>query len=330
MFDVLYADQPGILGEGAVPSPFPGVWIVPADEQLGRVEVEALVAPEMRLKTAAYGSEAFDNFDVVLIDMPPALGSLTLKNGLVAADAVITVTTTPQAFAVQGLVAFLQSVAHVRGRPHLNPNLRVEGVLVNQFDGTGEHTYQLDQIREAYGEALLSPIVPKRTGMRRSERPDPVDQGRQQGCRRTAGSTHPIRIENLEGELMAVQRKSQIPQAPERNLLDSIATGPAPEPVPAPGPHRGWILWLRSGPSRHSWRRYRSSTRLSVGNASRSASSTPPRWTRTSRTGPSQLQARGGLPRSRGASPLGAQARPDRKHGRGVRCPQAGGTAVEH
>lgn len=164
MFDVLYADQPGILGEAAVPSLFPGVWIVPAEESLGRIEVEALVAPEMRLKTAAHGSESFNGFDAVLIDMPPALGRLTL-NGLIAADKVIAVTT-PEAFAVQGLVAFLETVEHVRGRPHLNPNLQLEGVLVNQFDGTGEHTYQLDQIRDAYGDKLLSPIVPKRTAMR--------------------------------------------------------------------------------------------------------------------------------------------------------------------
>lgn len=164
MFDVLYADQPGILGEAAVPSLFPGVWIVPAEESLGRVEVEALVAPEMRLKTAAYGSEAFDDFDMVLIDMPPALGRLTL-NGLIAADKVIAVTT-PEAFAVQGLVSFLETVEHVRGRPHLNPNLQLEGVLINQFDGTGEHVYQLDQIHEAYGDRVLAPVVPKRTAMR--------------------------------------------------------------------------------------------------------------------------------------------------------------------
>lgn len=164
MFDVLYADQPGILGDAAVPSLFPGVWIVPADESLGRVEVEGLVAPEMRLKTAAHGSESFDAYDAVLIDMPPALGRLTL-NGLIAADNVIAVTT-PEAFAVQGLVAFLETVEHVRGRPHLNPRLHLEGVLVNQFDGTGEHTYQLEQIRDAYHDKLLSPIVPKRTAMR--------------------------------------------------------------------------------------------------------------------------------------------------------------------
>lgn len=164
MFDVLYADQPGVLGEAAVPSLFPGVSIVPAEESLARIEVEALVAPEMRLKTAAHGSEAFEAFDAVLIDMPPALGRLTL-NGLIAADKVIAVTM-PEAFSVQGLVAFLDTVELVRGRPHLNPGLQLEGVLVNQFDGSGEHTYQLDQIREAYGDMVLSPIVPKRTAIR--------------------------------------------------------------------------------------------------------------------------------------------------------------------
>lgn len=164
MFDVLYADQPGILGEAAVPSLFPGVSIVPAEESLGRIEVEALVAPEMRLKTAAYESEGLDEFDDVLIDMPPALGRLTL-NGLIAADSVIAVTT-PEAFSVQGLVAFLETVEMVRGRPHLNPTLKLDGVLVNQFDATAEHTYQLGQLREAYSDLVLSPIVPKRTAMR--------------------------------------------------------------------------------------------------------------------------------------------------------------------
>ncbi|MFK4637142.1 ParA family protein [Paenarthrobacter histidinolovorans] len=164
MFDVLYADKPGILGEAAVPSLFPGVWIVPAEESLARIEVEALVAPEMRLKSAAHGSASLSDFDDVLIDMPPALGRLTL-NGLIAADAVIAVTT-PEAFSVQGLVAFLETVELVRGRPHLNPNLRMDGVMVNQFDATAEHTYQLGQIREAYPNLVLSPVIPKRTAMR--------------------------------------------------------------------------------------------------------------------------------------------------------------------
>lgn len=164
MFDVLYADQPGILGEAAVPSLFPGVWIVPADEQLARIEVEALMTPEMRLKTAAHGSEEFDAFDVVLIDMPPALGRLTL-NGLIAADSVIAVTTA-EAFPVQGLVAFMETVEKVQGRPHLNPNLAMEGILVNSFDGSAEHKYQLGQLREAYADRILAPIIPKRTAMR--------------------------------------------------------------------------------------------------------------------------------------------------------------------
>lgn len=164
MFDVLYADQPGILGEAAVPTAFPGVWIVPASESLARIEAEALIAPEMRLKTAAHGSEAFEDFDVVLIDLPPALGRLTL-NGLIAADRVIAVTT-PEAFPIQGLVAFLETVDQVRGRPHLNPDLQFEGILINGFDGSGEHKYQLGQVREAYGDQVLAPILPKRTAMR--------------------------------------------------------------------------------------------------------------------------------------------------------------------
>jgi chromosome partitioning protein len=168
IFDVLYGGGVGTLGDAVVETSWNGVDAVPGSSDLSRIESESLMAAEMRLKTAAHDASALNKYDVILLDLPPALGRLTL-NGLVYADIAIAVTEA-QSFSVKGVTEYLDTIQKVKDLPHLNPNLRFGGIIVNKLSAplTSEHEFQLGELREAFGELLLEPYLPSRTAMQDS------------------------------------------------------------------------------------------------------------------------------------------------------------------
>ncbi len=70
------------------------------------------------------------DYDYVLIDCPPSLGSLTV-NALVASDYFI-VPIQGENFAYVGLDEILQLCTKIRKR--MNPNIQLGGILLNKFD----------------------------------------------------------------------------------------------------------------------------------------------------------------------------------------------------
>jgi len=169
IFDVLYAGDMGTLGQAAVPSSWDGIDVVPGSQDLARVDTESLVGAELRLKAAAQSSVELDAYDHVLIDLPPALGRLTL-NGLIAAHHVVVVTE-PGAYSVRGVAEFLQTVEKVQAAPYLNPDLVFSGIIINKVSSprTAEHKFQIEQLLEAFGDQVHEPFLPLRTAMQDSQ-----------------------------------------------------------------------------------------------------------------------------------------------------------------
>jgi chromosome partitioning protein len=91
-------------------------------------------------------------YDHVLIDCPPNLGTLTI-NGLVAADRVI-VPTVADYLSVRGLVLFLDTLQTVRAE--LNPGLVVLGVLLTFHDPRLVLAQDIVALLEQQGIPLLS------------------------------------------------------------------------------------------------------------------------------------------------------------------------------
>lgn len=169
VFDVLYAGESGSLGQSVVTTNWDRIDLVPGSQDLARIDTEMLVGAELRLRAAASNSEELEQYDHVLIDLPPALGRLTL-NGLICADQVLVVTE-PGAYSVRGVNEFLQTVQKVQSAPYLNPGLGFAGIVVNKVSSplTGEHKFQIDQLHEAFGTDVLEPYLPLRTAMQDSQ-----------------------------------------------------------------------------------------------------------------------------------------------------------------
>lgn len=169
VFDVLYGGEVGTLGQAVVPTSWDGIDMVPGSQDLVRIDTENLVGAELRLRASMLDSTELQDYDHVLIDLPPALGRLTL-NGLIAADTVVIVTE-PGTYSVRGVAEFLQTVRKVQSMPYLNPALVFGGIIVNKVSAplTGEHKFQIEELRNAFGTDVREPYLPLRTAMQDSQ-----------------------------------------------------------------------------------------------------------------------------------------------------------------
>jgi chromosome partitioning protein len=97
-------------------------------------------------------------YDIVLLDCPPALGVLTV-NALTAADQLM-IPVQCETLAHRGVGQLLETVAEVRSRS--NGKLTVLGVLPTLFDGRSKHARAvLEDIGTRYGVAVLEPAIPR-------------------------------------------------------------------------------------------------------------------------------------------------------------------------
>ncbi len=94
---------------------------------------------------------AMRGYDFAIIDCPPSLGMMTI-NALTAADGVV-VPVQAQYLPAKGMTQLVKTVGRVRR--HINPSLRIEGVLLTLVDARTNLARQVERsIRGSYGKAL--------------------------------------------------------------------------------------------------------------------------------------------------------------------------------
>ena len=104
---------------------------------------------ESTLKT--YIDKVKGRYDYVVIDCMPSLGMITL-NALTASDSVI-IPVQAQYLPAKGMTDLLQTINRVQRR--LNPDLKVEGVLLTLVDGrTNMAKETASAIRDTFGSHL--------------------------------------------------------------------------------------------------------------------------------------------------------------------------------
>ena len=107
-----------------------------------------------------------DEYDYIIIDCSPSLGTITV-NSLTAADSIV-IPVQPEFFALEGLGKLLQTIRLVQAGP--NPDLTIEGFLVTMFDGrTKVHNQVLGELREHFGNMVFNTIIQR--NIRLSEAP---------------------------------------------------------------------------------------------------------------------------------------------------------------
>jgi chromosome partitioning protein len=130
--------------------------IIPAN--LGLAEAELMLGGKMgrELTLRKALGEVKDDYDLVLIDCPPALGLLTV-NALVAADYAL-LSAEAQYFAMQGVEQALEVIG--LARDSLNPNLEWLGVVLNIADMRTRHSREaFDSLRAHFGDKLIQTTI---------------------------------------------------------------------------------------------------------------------------------------------------------------------------
>ena len=107
-----------------------GVDFIPSSIQLSAVEAKLRLEMGTEKMLATILEPLKWDYDYILIDTSPSLGTLNI-NAMAAADEVI-VTVNPQLLAMMGLQDFLKSVKKIKSR--LNEKLNVAGILLTMCD----------------------------------------------------------------------------------------------------------------------------------------------------------------------------------------------------
>jgi len=154
------------LSKGVMPTALANLDLVPAGQRLSGAEVElvGLMAREGRLKACIAPLKA--DYDFILIDGPPSLGLLTV-NALTAADSVL-IPLQCEYLALEGLTQLIAAIRLIQD--HLNPALRIEGVLLTMFDARLNLSQQVaDEARKFFAERVYKTVIPR--NVRLSEAP---------------------------------------------------------------------------------------------------------------------------------------------------------------
>lgn len=161
----------GMLGQAGVDqlildSDIETLKIIPSRVELIGYDVEMLSAPnrEKSLKHMLSGIKG--DFDYIIIDCPPSLSLLTV-NAMTAANALL-IPLQCEFYALEGISQLIQTVHRIRR--HLNPELRIAGILLTMFDKRTNLSYQVAQDAEGYFKDLVyKTVIPR--NVRLSEAP---------------------------------------------------------------------------------------------------------------------------------------------------------------
>ena len=158
--------QQTTLGEVVCATEVPNLEVVPSSLALAGAEIELVTAfsREHRLDRAL--EAVADDYDIILIDCPPALGLLTI-NALVAAAEVL-VPIQCEYYALEGLGQLVGNVDLVR--ENLNPDLEVSTIALVMYDARTNLSAQVaEEVRTFFGDKVCRQVIPR--SVRLSEAP---------------------------------------------------------------------------------------------------------------------------------------------------------------
>jgi chromosome partitioning protein len=136
-----------------------GFSLLPSNQDLTAAEVRLLTmitGRELKLRSAL--KPVRQDYDVIVIDCPPALNMLTV-NALVASDSVL-IPMQCEYYALEGLSALLSTVDQIRAA--VNPDLEIEGILRTMFDPRNNLANEVSaQLLMHFGDKVFRTIIPR-------------------------------------------------------------------------------------------------------------------------------------------------------------------------
>jgi chromosome partitioning protein len=152
-----------LMGEAAaaqvlLPTEIPNLTLLPGSKNLTGANIELANADDRALRLRVALEAVQKDYDLVVLDCPPALDLLTL-NSLAAADSLI-VPMQAEYFALEGISELVSTLERVRAA--FNPNLTIEGVLLTMYDDRTNLAQQVTEtLREFFKDRLFRTVIPR-------------------------------------------------------------------------------------------------------------------------------------------------------------------------
>ena len=156
IYDVLMGDA--AADQVLLSTEIANLTLLPGSKNLTGANIELANADDRALKLRLALAEVQKNYDLVVLDCPPALDLLTL-NSLAAADSLI-VPMQAEYFALEGISELVSTLERVRAS--LNDRLTIEGVLLTMYDDRTNLAQQVTEtLREFFKDRLFRTVIPR-------------------------------------------------------------------------------------------------------------------------------------------------------------------------
>ena len=153
----------GLLSDQIVRTAYENLSIIPGEVDLCGAEIDL---PRMeeglhRLQRALHSVKMANVYDLILIDCPPSLGSLTL-NAFIASDSLL-VPIQCEYYALEGIATVNRLLNQVRESGD-NPGLHILGIVMTMYDGRTRLSQQvLEEVRSHFADLIFETTIPRAT-----------------------------------------------------------------------------------------------------------------------------------------------------------------------
>jgi chromosome partitioning protein len=146
------------ISDVVLPSTQPNLWVAPSRIALAKLEGKMVGELDSHFKLKDKLAPVLKDYDVIVIDCPPALGLLTV-NALVASTHLL-IPIQSSYFALEGTDDLLETIERVRMRA--NPDLRILGVVITMHDKRTALARDIRaQIDKVFGKKVFKTVITK-------------------------------------------------------------------------------------------------------------------------------------------------------------------------
>ncbi|MCP5047691.1 MAG: ParA family protein [bacterium] len=140
--------------------------IIPSSRNMARFELELAGEENNHIHIKNALAEIEDDYDYIIIDLPPSLGLITINALTAAHNALIPIQT--EYYALEGLSDLIDTIN--RTRENFNPHLEVKGILLTMYDERTNLSKQVEEeVRNYFKTKVYRVIIPR--NIRLSEAP---------------------------------------------------------------------------------------------------------------------------------------------------------------
>jgi chromosome partitioning protein len=156
IYDVLMGEASAT--QAILPTEIDELSLLPGSKNLTGANIELAGSEDRALRLRQALDPIRNDFDLIILDCPPALDLLTL-NVLSAADTLI-VPMQAEYFALEGISELISTLERVRAA--FNPSVTIEGVLLTMYDDRTNLAQQVTEtLREYFRERLFCTVIPR-------------------------------------------------------------------------------------------------------------------------------------------------------------------------